>query len=177
MTKTLLKPVLVLVGLIAGPTPAAPRIAIPAFELNDITSLPNTPQEKQRTASMAPLLIAALSHDGAYLGERVADAALTSANAGFGYLFHHPDLAADLGKAQGADWIVIAQHSKPSFLVSYLWAYLVDTRNRQILARYDIELKGNHSSVTEHAIAALARKIKQSLAGPSSAPVSFSATR
>lgn len=170
MTKTILKPLFFSIGLIAGPTLAVPRIAVTAFELNDITSLPNTPQEKQRTATMAPLLIDALGRDGAYLGERVADAALTSTNAGFGYLFQHPDLAADLGKAQGADWIVVSQHSKPSFLVSYLWVYLVDTRSRQTLARYDIELKGNHASVTEHAIAALARKIQASLSGPGFAP-------
>ncbi len=33
-------------------------------------------------------------------------------------LFSHHDLAAKLGKQFGADWVIVGQHSNPSFLFS-----------------------------------------------------------
>lgn len=144
---------------------AASRIAVLDFELNDITSLPNTPAERQRTASMAPLLSKALTQVGDYQLVAIDAASQKAANAGFAYLFRYHDLAAQLGRQQGVDWIIVSQHSKPSFLFSYLWVYLVDVKKQIAVARYDIELKGNHQTVTEHGIHALAGKIDATIAG------------
>jgi len=83
-----------------------------------------------------------------------------AANDSFGYLFRFHDIAAQLGRQLGADWIIVSQHSKPSFLFSYLWVYLIDVNKQTAIARYDIELKGSHEKVTEHAIESLARKIQ-----------------
>lgn len=139
---------------------AAQRIAILNFELNDITSLPDTPAELQRTASMAPLLVQALSQTGDY--EIVAVDANTqkAANAGFGYLFRFHDQAAQLGQQLGADWIIVSQHSKPSFLESYLIAHLIRVKTQTLAARYDIALKGNHQKVTQHGVNRLADNIR-----------------
>jgi len=142
-----------------------PRIAVLDFELNDITSLPNTPAERQRTATMAPLLSEALSRAGDYQIAAIDADSQKAANASFGYLFRFHDLAAQLGQRQGVDWIIVSQHSKPSFLFSYLWVYLIDVKKQVSVARYDIELKGNHSKVTQHGIEALAEKIEATLAG------------
>ncbi|OAH98494.1 hypothetical protein A1353_02360 [Methylomonas methanica] len=146
---------------------AAPQIAVLDFELNDITSLPNTPAEITRTSSMAPLLIEALSRSGTYQIAFVDAATQKAANASFGYLFRFHDLAADLGRRQGADWVLVSQHSKPSFLFSYLWVYLIDVKKRAAVARYDIELKGSHQKVTQHGIDTLAGKIRATLAADS----------
>ncbi len=138
---------------------AAQRIAILDFELNDITSLPNTTTELQRTASMAPLLIKALSQTGCYEIVPIEASTQKSANAGFGYLFRFHDVAARLGKKPGADWIIVSQHSKPSFLVSYLMAQVINVRTQSLVAEIDIELKGNHTKVTERAVHRLSRDI------------------
>lgn len=142
---------------------AAQRIAVLNFELNDITSLPDTPAELQRTASMAPLLVQALSQTGDY--EIVAVDANTqkAANAGFGYLFRFHDQAAQLGQQLGADWIIVSQHSKPSFLYSYLITHLIRVKTQTLAARYDIELKGNHQKVTQHGVNRLADNIRLSI--------------
>lgn len=142
---------------------AATRIAVLDFELNDITSLPHTPAELQRTASMAPLLIETLNRSGKYQTLSIPADLQKSANGGFGYLFRFPDEAAKLGQQQHADWIVVSQHSKPSFLFSYLWVYLVDVKTKTIIARYDIELKGSHQKVTQRSIESLAKKIQATL--------------
>lgn len=138
---------------------AAPRIAILDFELNDITSLPNTQQEQIRTASVRPLLEQAIPHTENYEIIRIDLDRQKHANAGFGYLFRYPDVAAKLGKTFGADWIVVGQHSKPSFLFSYLIAKLVNVTTGKLAARFAIELKGTHHKVTERGVTTLAEEM------------------
>ncbi len=142
---------------------AAQRIAILDFELNDITSLPNLPAERVRTASMAPLLADVLQREGDYQIVIVDADTAKSANAGFGYLFRNQDAAAQLGRDLGVDWIVVSQHSKLSFLVSYMITQLIRVNNSALIARYDIELKGNHQKVTQHAVDRLAGSIRKTL--------------
>ncbi|QWF70594.1 DUF2380 domain-containing protein [Methylomonas paludis] len=144
---------------------AKPRIAVLDFELNDITSLPNTPAERQRTAGFAPLLISTLNAGSHFTALSVAAASQQQANAGFGYLFRYPEQAAPLGQMNQADWVIVAQHSKPSFLYSELWVYLVEVKTGKTLTSYHIELKGNHDKVSQRAITALAAKIETTLAG------------
>ena len=138
---------------------AAPRIAILNFELNDITSLPNTPKEQLRTASIHPLLEGAISQTGDYEIIHINPEAQLAANSSFGYLFRFNDLAAKLGEQFGADWIVVSQHSKPSFLFSYLLAHVINVKAQTLAASYDIELKGNHEKVTQRGARSLANKI------------------
>ena len=138
---------------------AVQRIAVLNFELNDITSLPYTPQEIQRTASIAPLLEQAIERTGGFEIIRIDADAQTSANASFGYLFRFNEIAARLGEQSGADWVIAAQHSKPSFLVSYLMAHLIKVKDRTLAAGYAIELKGNHEKVMLRSVSALAGKV------------------
>jgi len=160
---TIQKLLALLLICVASTGVAAPRIAVLDFELNDITSLPNTPKELERTATMAPLLIEAFNETGHYQTVAIPSNEQKAANSSFGYLFRFPDEAAKLGQQQQVDWIVVSQHSKPSFLFSYLWVYLVDVQSKTSVARYDIELKGSHEKVTRHAIASLAKKIHDTI--------------
>jgi hypothetical protein len=145
--------------LLSNNADAAPRIAILDFELNDITSLPDTHQEQLRTASMQPLLEQALSQSGEYEIIHIKPEAQLAANSSFGYLFRFNDLAARLGEQQGVDWIVVSQHSKPSFLFSYLMTHLINVKTQTLAANYAIELKGNHEKVTQRGVSSLAMKI------------------
>lgn len=157
--------ILVFSALLTDAASAATRFIVLDFELNDITSLPNTPAERQRTASIAPLLTTALSQIDDYEIIPVETDMQKAANSSFGYLFRFHDLAAQLGRQLGADWIIVSQHSKPSFLFSYLWVYLIDVKKQKAIARYDIELKGNHEKVTQRGIASLTRKIQATVSG------------
>ncbi|PPC89525.1 MAG: DUF2380 domain-containing protein [Methylobacter sp.] len=159
----------VLIVLI-NPAHAQTPIAVLDFELNDITALPNIPAEQVRTASMRPLLETALNQFGSYRLVAVDAKKQAAANANFGYLFRFDETAAKLGLDAGADWIVVAQHSKPSFLFSYLIAHLINVKTGRQIARFDIELKGNHAKVTQHGINALARKIDQTISKQSAKP-------
>ncbi|TAL47288.1 MAG: DUF2380 domain-containing protein [Methylovulum sp.] len=156
---------LVILLLLSGPSGAGTPIAVLDFELNDITSLPNTPAERIRTASIKPLLEEALAQRGAYQIIPISPAAQEMANSGFGYLFRFDEQAVKLGEQSGADWVIVSQHSKPSFLFSYLMAHLIDVKAKKRVADFDIELKGNHEIVTRHAVKRLAGKIDGVISG------------
>lgn len=143
---------------------AASRIAVLDFELRDITSLPNTPEELMRTASIKPLLEEALKNEGEFEIIQINFESQQTANAGVGYLFNFNDTAAALGQQFGADWVIVGLHSKPSFLFSYLMVHLINVKNRMLSASYNVELKGNHAKVTEHGVNVLANKLDAAIA-------------
>lgn len=145
--------------IFCGSTNAKPRIVILDFELNDITSLPNTPKELLRTASVKPLIERAIIQQDNYDIIQISPETQREANPGSGYLFRYHDVAAKLGTQFKTDWILVGQHSKPSFLYSYLMAYLINVKTEKTVARYDIELKGNHQKVTERGVMKLVQKI------------------
>lgn len=135
------------------------RIAILNFELMDTTLLPNIPTEITRTTSMKPLLEKAIKNLGHFEIIQINTNEIAHANAGVSYIYKHHDIAASLGKQSGATWVIVAQHSKPSFLYSYIKAKLIDVKTNTLSAHYKIELKGTHRKVTEHGIRSLAKKI------------------
>ena len=155
--------ILSLLVLASNMAQAASRIAILDFELNDITSLPNTSQEQRRTAAIRPLLEQAITRLGDVEIVHIDAADLAAANSSVGYLFRFNDLAAKLGEHFGTDWVIVGQHSKPSFLFSYLLAHLIDVKNRKLAADFAIELKGNHEKVTRRGVRSLAKKIHASI--------------
>lgn len=153
----------ILILLVSNTTGAAERMAILDFELSDITSLPNTPEEKQRTASIRPLLEQAMRTIGGYEIISIDAKTQTYANSSVGYLFQYDDLAAKLGAQAGVDWIIVGRHSKPSFLYSHLMLHLIQVKTQTILASLDVELKGNHQEVTKRGVNKLAEKIHSAI--------------
>lgn len=163
MKRLIFSAILFITFLIHDISFASTRIAVLDFELNDITTLANTPAEQQRTASMRNLLEQALVKNGDYEIIHINLETQAKANSSFGYLFRFDDLAAKLAEPFGADWVIVSQHSKPSFLYSYMLAHLINVKTQKQLANYSIELKGNNVRVTEHAVKLLTLKINESL--------------
>src|SRR5262245_60070630 len=135
------------------------RIAVLAFELNDLTLDPNTPQEVERTASIAPLLREALTARAGYHVVEIDARTAESANAGTGYLFDHHDSAAELARAAGAGWVVIGRVHKPSALFAYFKAHLVNAASGQLAGDLVVEVKGPQRELTARGVAQLADQI------------------
>lgn len=152
----------ILLGYCTGAN-AGIRIAILEFELNDITSLPNTRAELIRTGSIKPLLERAMGKKDGYEIIPINPEAQKSANAGFGYLFRFHDVAAKLGKKFGAEWVIVGQHSKPSFLESSLIADIINVGTASIVAELIVDMKGNHEIVTERAVRNLSNEIDHAI--------------
>jgi hypothetical protein len=147
----------------ASAAPADPSIAVLEFALRDLTPTPRTPEELERTASVRPLLQEALEHAGGLRLVNIDTAAVEAADAGFGYLFEHHDVAAELGRRHGADWILVGRVHKPSFLFAYLMAHLVDTHTGRLAERFIVEVKGPAGKATKRGVRRLAQKIHDSI--------------
>ncbi len=149
--------------LFSFPVFADTRIAVLDFDLNDLTLLPRTPEELERTASVAPLLRAALAKKGGYELVTIDPEMQAKADVSFGYLFEHLDVAADLGRRFEVDWIAVGRVHKPSFLFVYLKVHLVNVKTQRLAGDYVVEVKGYLKKLTERGAASLAEQIDQTI--------------
>lgn len=150
------------IGLFSPPVFADIPIAVLEFELNDLTQLPRTPEELERTGSIGSLLREALAKMGGYQLVPI-DRDAAEADAAFGYLFDHPDLAAKLGRRFGAEWVAVGRVFKPSFLFAYLRVRLVNVKTQQLAGDYDVRIEGHMKKVAERGAASLADQIDQTI--------------
>ena len=143
---------------------AQPRIAVLDFELKDLTLKPGVPQEIERTASVKPMLEEELQKSGFEI-VAIPQSAQTEATAGVGYLFDHHDIAAQLAKKYGADYVIVGRLHKPSFLFVYLMAHLVDVKQQGLVADYISEVKGGEKKLTRKGVESLVVKINDTFGG------------
>lgn len=141
---------------------AAPSIAVLAFELKDLTLKPAVPAEIKRTASIKPLLEGELRSAGYQITE-IPLPAQQEATGGVGYLFDHADAAAKLGKAFGADYVLVGRLHKPSFLFAYLMGDLVRVSDAKWVGKFISESKGPNAELTIKAVESLTVKIDEML--------------
>lgn len=150
-------------AILSFPIAADTRVAVLDFHLKDVTLTANTPQELERTASIRPLLEAELEKEDMYELVPVDMDAQSEYNPGFGYLFSHHDVVADLGGKYGAEYVIVGRVHKPSTLFAYLMVHLVDVRTRSLVGDYIVEVKGSQKKITEKGVARLAEKIHKTI--------------
>ncbi|MGF1529116.1 MAG: DUF2380 domain-containing protein [Candidatus Competibacterales bacterium] len=147
----------------ASPAPTAPHIAVMAFELNDLTLDPRTPEELERTASIKPLLEETLNREQiAQLVSVTAEA--EAANVAVGYLFERPQELAAVGQTLEADYAVVGKVHKPSFLFVYLLVRMVEVKSGRWVGDYTLEIKGPQERLTRRAVERLAERIDRTVA-------------
>ncbi|MDO9271105.1 MAG: DUF2380 domain-containing protein [Methylobacter sp.] len=153
---------LFLIALSITQANAETSIAVLDFELNDLTLKPGIAAEINRTASIKPMLEKELKGAG-YRIISVDLAAQHQANSGFGYLFDHDDVAAELGKTAGAGYVLVGRLHKPSFLFAYIMGHLIRVKDGQLIGNYISETKGGDEKLTLKGVESLASKIDKDL--------------
>lgn len=138
------------------------RIAVLDFELKDLTLIPETPAELDRTSSIKTLLEIELKKKGYDIVD-IKSSDIQKANAGAGYLFDHVDIAAELAKKYNADYVVVGRLHKPSFLFVYLMAHLIDVNNSKLIGDFISEVKGGEKKLTLKGVESLTVKIEQAI--------------
>jgi hypothetical protein len=141
---------------------AETSIAILDFELSDVTLAPGIPAEIERTASIKAMLESELKGAG-YKIIFIDLNAQHEANGGFGYLFNHNDVAAELANKAGAAYVLVGRLHKPSFLFAYLMGHLIKTSDGGLIENYVVETKGGDKKLTLKAVETLASKIDENL--------------
>lgn len=146
-------------------TTEAKRLAILAFELHDLTLLPATPAELERTQAAQAILAKALQTAG-YRTIQADPALQNQVNQGFGYLVAHPEKAADLGKMLHADYVLVGRIHKPSFLFAYLFVQVIDVNTGRQLAELSVEAKGQTLEASRRALLQLADSVQALIPHP-----------
>ena len=152
-------------------------IAVLEFESYNLTPIADTAEDMKRTASISGMLEQALQETTDVRIVSIDPVDVREADAGFGYLFEHGDVAAQLGLAHGADWVLVGRLHKPSFLFSYLMARLVDARTGKVAEDLIVEIKGQQQVVTRKGVERLAQKLAVRLAAGTGATGEPSAQR
>ncbi|MEQ1602572.1 MAG: DUF2380 domain-containing protein [Methylophilaceae bacterium] len=107
--------------------PAMPKIMVVDFILRDVSPLPDAPQEIERVALLDTVIKQTLAAHG-YVLLKPCDELLKASKQAISYLFDRPELAASLGGACGADYVLMGESWKPSYLFSFPQIKLMDTR-------------------------------------------------
>lgn len=142
---------------------AEPRIAILDFELKDLTPSPRSEDAKVRAASIKPMLQETLKTKGGYRLIPIDPEAQEEADKGFGYLFDHQDVVAELGQQFGADFVLMGRVHRATHLFVYFMARLVDVRTQQLIGNYVVEVKGTQKKLTLKGVESLVEKIDKTL--------------
>lgn len=145
-----------------APSPP-PTITVLDFELHDLTLAPGTAEERERTASIAPLLRQNLESQHGFGIASVGRDAQRDADRAHGYLFDHHDAVAELGREAGSDWVVVGRVHKASFLFVYLKARVIDTESHRLIADLTVEIKGSEERLTAKGVATLAAQINSAI--------------
>lgn len=133
------------------------KVMVLDFPLNDLTDLPNPPEELARIAHFNISFKQKLVDDGAEIVPVNDQIKAIAAEQSATYLFDHTDIAADLAKGSGADYIVIGVAMKPTYLFVYPRLLLVDVKtNRKAFTSY-VQMEG--SWLDNHTTASSAKRL------------------
>ncbi len=149
--------------LLSGSVYATTRIAILEFELLDLTLAPRIQEEKERAASIKPMLEKILEAKDGYQLININSKAQHEANQGVGYLFAHHDVVAKLGEQFGADFVVMGRVHKASHLFVYFLVQLVNVKTQRLVGNYAVEIKGPQKKLTIKGVESVVEKINKTL--------------
>ena len=155
------------------PTAAKPAIAAASigkvmvldFPLNDLTDLPNPPEELARIADFNLYFKQRLLKDGIELVPVTDNIKAIAATQSATYLFDHPDIAADLAKDSGAKYILLGVAMKPTYLFVYPRLLLVEiaTKRKAFTAYVQMEGSWLEKTTTANSAQRLAEKVTNKL--------------
>lgn len=152
---------------LAGPTNTAQlaKVMLLDFPLNDLTDLPNPPEELARTADFNQFFKQKLLDEGVELVPVTENIAALAASQSATYLFDHPDIAADLAKGSGADYILLGVAMKPTYLFVYPRLLLVDIKTKRKAFTAYVQMEGSwlEKATTANSAQRLAEKVSNAL--------------
>lgn len=178
MKNLMLKAILIisLLGLIVLPALAgAPNKALAGnvlakvmvidFPLNDLTDLPNPAEELARIADFNLYFKQRLQDDGIALVPVTDNIKAIAAAQSATYLFDHPDIAAELAKDSGAEYILLGVAMKPTYLFVYPRLLLVEIKTKRKAFTAYVQMEGSwlEKSTTANSAQRLAEKVTNKL--------------
>lgn len=169
--KISLKLFLLSLALIINPAWADSKIAVPDFELLDLTMKLSDPQkvaeidaqEQLKLRDIEMFLRKGLDNKEGFTIVDISSEAKNAADKSAGYLFDCAECAAELGRNHDADYIIIGRLHKPTYLFSYLIVRIFDTHEQKLVKEFRSEVKGDPKVAIPGAVGNLVNKIDKIL--------------
>ena len=110
-----------------------PKVLLLPFQLNDLTDLANAPEELKRIELLSQTTRESL--DKALINVVAIPERATKLMQDHSptYLFDHEEIAAELGKEAGADYVIVCVALKPTYLFVYPRTLLIDVRTKKVV--------------------------------------------
>jgi hypothetical protein len=131
-----------LLGIRTQPIAPQTRVAVLPIELNNLHKTAPDSSLAPRIGALESALRARLETSCGYQVVSVDSAAWAEADRGVGYFYDHPDVAAGLTAAVGADWVIIPRLNRATAWAADLQADVVRVRDSALVSNRIIELKG-----------------------------------
>lgn len=147
------------------------KLAVPDFELLDLTMKLSDPQkvaeidaqEQQNLSNIELFLRKGLSNKEGFSVVEISSESKNAADKSTGYLFDCAKCAAELGLSHNADYILIGRLHKPTYLFSYLIVRVFDTHENKLVKEFRSEVKGDPKVAIPGAVGNLVNKIDKLL--------------
>lgn len=162
---------LLLLVIFINPAWADTKIAVPDFELLNLTMKLSDPQkvaeidaeDQQKLRDIELFLRKGLSNIEGFNIVDISTESKNAADKSTGYLFDCAKCAAELGQSQDADYILIGRLHKPTYLFSYLIVRVFDTKENKLVKEFRSEIKGDPKLAIPGAVGNLVNKIDKIL--------------
>ena len=164
-TQTTAEPAVKPAAALPTATASIGKVMVLDFVLNDLTDLPNPPEELARIAYFNVAFKQKLVDDGVEMVPVNDKIKAISAAQSATYLFDHTDIAASLAEGSGADYILIGVAMKPTYLFVYPRLLLVDVKTKRKAFTSYVQMEGSWLETTTTASSAksLAKKVSAEL--------------
>jgi Protein of unknown function (DUF2380) len=118
------------------------KVALLSIELINLHKTAPDSSLAGRIQGLGAALAARLAITCGYQVVPIDSGAQAAAHFGEGYLYDHPDEAAGLAAAAGADWVVVPRLNRATAWAADLQAHVVRVRDSTIISNRIVELKG-----------------------------------
>lgn len=165
VAKPAVKPAVKPATALSAVTKSIGKVMVLDFSLNDLTDLPNPPEELARIAYFNVAFKQKLVEDGVEIVPVNDKIKAISATQSATYLFDHTDIAVDLAEGSGADYILIGVAMKPTYLFVYPRLLLVDVKTKRKAFTSYVQMEGSwlEQNTTASSAKSLAKKVSAEL--------------
>jgi hypothetical protein len=129
----------------ANASESLPKVMVLDFQLNDMTGLPNAPEELERIRYLTSTYKQKLVENGLELIPVNDKLQAVIKNQSVTYLFDNVETAAELAADSGADYLLINVALKPTYLFVYPRLLLVDIKTKKVVLAKAAQLESSWS--------------------------------
>jgi len=143
------------------------KVMVLDFQLNDLTDLPNAPQELERISYLSKIYKESLEKQGVNIVPVAEKLKADIQNQSPSYLFDHIEYVADVAAESGADYALIGVALKPTYLFVYPRILLVDVKLKKVvLAKaYQLESSWTDKNTTANTAKKMAGVVAAAIEG------------